>query len=446
MPPRGRRKQTPESTSSVQSPRRRSSRRADFSGLDLDPENDDEEYSDQLPANDEGDDSIVKDEEEEEDEEDEEVVVSTRKRGRSVDKDDGDKEPGSEEDSAASASEGEAEEPEQGTEAKPIDRRFGPKKRGRKKTKLTVTEDGYYDENGNVLNIVNDEVSMENEDPKGKEKIDENGNLLGGRKFRVKSFTVIGQGDRKYMVSTEPARLVGFRDSYLLFKTHPKLFKRVCTHEEKMDLIERNIIPNSYKGRSVNLVTSRSIYREFGAKILEDGKKVTDDFWEQKARDNGDKEGEYADPSELYNYNMIKTNGLESNNPAATITNNQPTPISGAAVVSYQTDPTWMYQIAMQTRDYNTKLLEARSQAFKGLKDIYTGLNFYPSSTQSTKHKLEKIKDTNDGSIVVDTKFSNADLRKKVTGLLTLSPSILKEVESEVGDDVRQQIEYETSL
>lgn len=132
----------------------------------------------------------------------------------------------------------------------------------------------YLMDEGNPLIIENDEVVIPQEDPKGKEKIDELGYLQGDRKFRMKTFKLLGKGDRLYMISTEPARLVGFRDSYLLFKTHRTLFKKVADNDEKMDLIQRGIIPNSYKGRAVNLVTARSIFREFGSRMIENGKKV----------------------------------------------------------------------------------------------------------------------------------------------------------------------------
>lgn len=142
------------------------------------------------------------------------------------------------------------------TTVKKPEEKKGPKKRGRKKIKFTVLEDGIFDEEGNPFNIKDDEVVIDHEDSKGCEKITENGVLLGGRQFRMKTFNLLGDNPKLFMISTEPARLVGFRDSYLLFKTHRSLFKKVCTNEEKMDLIDRGIIPNSYKGRSVNLVAA----------------------------------------------------------------------------------------------------------------------------------------------------------------------------------------------
>ncbi|KAK6461095.1 Polyadenylate-binding protein [Scheffersomyces coipomensis] len=424
-------------------------RRQNLAGLDIDPD-DDEDF----------DVSNVKDENNEEDDdeipEDDDAEEVVRKRGRKRkaqvdddadaeeengedaddkeeggegenDEDNGEEEDEEEEDEEDENGEGEGE----GNTPKTEEEKRVPKKRGRKKLKITILEEGVFDEEGNPLNIANDEVVIGHEDEKGKEKIDELGNLQGGREFRMKTFKVYGQGDRLYMISTEPARLVGFRDSYLLFKTHRSLFKKVCDNDEKMDLIDRGIIPNSYKGRSVNLVTARSIFREFGAKMINGGKKVIDDFWEQRAIDNGDIPGEYADPNEFIRTNRL-TNILGDSN-----TNGGSTPLTATPLVNYETDPAWMYKVASQTSEFNTKILEQRNQAFtRGVKDIFTNLTFYPSSTQPSKSKSEFIADSKD-SLVYTTKIVINDLRKKVTGLKNVPKEIFADIEDE---EIKQAI------
>lgn len=453
------RTQSPEET---RSPRSSRARRADLSGLDLNPEevDDDEEYSEQMQEDEDEEDGTKNDSE---DNEEEEVISKRNSRKRKIDSDEDEDDDKVEEDGIEDEEDGEEEEEEEEEDQeeeeeeeeekkKPIerkvqihmeDKRRGPKKRGRKRTRLTITDDGFFDEEGNTLNIIDDEVVLDDEDPKGKEKIDENGNLQGNRQFRMKVFTVLGNGDKKFMISTEPARLVGFRDSYLLFKTHRNLFKKVCTHEEKIDLIDRHIIPNSYKGRSVNLVAARSIFREFGARIIKEGKKVIDDFWEQRAIDNGDVPGEYADPAELYG-NLYKQPTVLGD----TGSNAGTTPIAGAPVVSYQSDPTWMYQIALKTREYNSKLLEQRSQTFiRGIKDVYTGLNFYPTSTQPTRVKMMKVGENEDETITYDTTFVNPNIRSKVTGLRDVPLSIFEDIEDEeLKNAILEQQAYEKSF
>ena len=280
MPPRSRSRQarstrTPDPSRSPRATRTRSSN--ELTGLDSNPDNNDEEYNSTGGAeNNDPDDAELGTTKLEYDESSRKSLIRlVREPDDDEELEDGEEEEEDEED----------EEEEDADSSVKKEVKQAPKRRGRKRTKFVTSGEGFLDDEGNPISIVDDEVVIENEDPKGREKIDENGNLKGDREFRMKTFKLLGQGDRLYMVSTEPARLVGFRDSYLLFKTHRSLFKKVCTFEEKMDLIERHIIPNSYKGRSVNLVVARSIFREFGARVINQGKKVIDDFWEQRAID-----------------------------------------------------------------------------------------------------------------------------------------------------------------
>ena len=160
-----------------------------------------------------------------------------------------------------------------------------------------------------MMDVVNDEVELP-EDAEGEKKVDKLGYLQDGREYRCRTFTVHGRGKRLYMLSTEPARCVGFRDSYLFFAKHKRLFKIIIDEEEKRDMIERELIPHSYKGRAIGIVTARSVFREFGAQIIVGGKRITDDYEVTKAREEGVEEGSLADPNdaikdgEAYNKNQ----------------------------------------------------------------------------------------------------------------------------------------------
>ena len=145
--------------------------------------------------------------------------------------------------------------------------------------------------------VHNDEVDVP-EDPEGETKVDKSGNLLGNREYRVRVFTIVGKENRLYMLSTEPARCIGFRDSYLFFQKHPNLYKIIVDDEAKRDMIARDILPHSYKGRSIGVVTARSVFREFGAKIVIGGKKIVDDYQVAAAKARGEVEGELAVPED----------------------------------------------------------------------------------------------------------------------------------------------------
>lgn len=437
------------------SPRHTRTQRANLAGLDLDPE-DDDEYNEGEDAE-EFDESAVKDDDDM-DADDDDVEVRTRvRRGRkrtapTDDPDDEEEEEEGEEKGEDDAADKDTEGPEDETDAKEgsskpdKDGKSGLPKKGKKrgrKPKIPRPEDLVFDDKGNEVDILNDEVVIEDEDPKGNEKIDEMGFLQGDRKFRIKTFTLLGKGDRQYMVSTEPARLVGFRDSYLLFKTHLSLFKKVCTHDEKMDLIQRHLIPTSYKGRSVNLVTARSIFREFGARMILGGKKVIDDFWEQKAIDRGDVSGEYADPEEAASSMRAASYGAGDGNAYTA-------QVTGSALINYQADPTWLYQISKQTLEFNTTLTEQRNQVWlRGIKDAYSGFNFYPSGSQPKKAVLVKVGNVEEDDMSVDCsiKFFNPDVRRKVTGLATIPKEFFDDIEDEdIKKAIVDQQKYERSV
>jgi chromatin structure-remodeling complex protein RSC7 len=215
------------------------------------------------------------------------------------------------------------------------------------------------DKEGNMMDVINDEVSIP-PDPIGATKVDENGHLQGGREYRVRTFKILGRGDRLYMLSTEPARCIGFRDSYLFFQKHKMLYKIIIDDDAKRDLIERDLIPHSYKGRAIGVVTARSVFREFGAKIIVGGKKITDDYDEAVARERGDVEGELAvpedripGPGETYNRNQyVAWHGASSvyhnNAPSVPLVGGKPIdPKRRRAPV---TDDNWMLEHARAAR------------------------------------------------------------------------------------------------
>lgn len=209
-----------------------------------------------------------------------------------------------------------------------------------------------------MMDVINDEVSLP-EDPEGEKKVDKMGYLQDDREYRCRTFTVEGRGTRLYMLSTEPARCVGFRDSYLFFTKHKRLFKIIIDESEKLSLIEHQVIPHSYKGRAIGIVTARSVFREFGAQIIVGGKRIIDDYEVTKVKAEGAAEGELADPNDRfeegkpYNKNQyVAWHGASSvyHSGAPTV------PAPGGKVAPGQkkkvaiTDVNWMYEHAKAAR------------------------------------------------------------------------------------------------
>ncbi|PYI04863.1 hypothetical protein BO78DRAFT_157465 [Aspergillus sclerotiicarbonarius CBS 121057] len=256
------------------------------------------------------------------------------------------------------------------------------------------------DKEGNMMDVIDDEVALP-DDLEGETKVDKNGNLQGDREYRVRVFTILNRGDRKYMLSTEPARCIGFRDSYLFFQKHKLLYKIIIDDEAKRDLIEREIIPHSYKGRAIGVVTARSVFREFGAKIIVGGKKVLDDYNVQAARERGDVEGETAvpedklpPPGEPYNKNQyVAWHGASS--VYHTSAPSVPLP-TGKAVDSKKrkvtvTGDNWMLEHAREASNFNSLMSLARRENLEGQYDIHTNVVQYPKIMQPTHARWERL-------------------------------------------------------
>lgn len=137
------------------------------------------------------------------------------------------------------------------------------------------------------LNTEGDEYIPREIDDAGERKVTQTGHPLEGREYRCRTFFVPNRGDKLFMLATECARVLGYRDSYLLFNKNRSLFKIIATQAEKDDLIHQEILPYSYRSRQIAIVTARSMFRQFGSRLVMNGRRVRDDYWESKARKQG---------------------------------------------------------------------------------------------------------------------------------------------------------------
>ncbi|KAI0006355.1 chromatin remodelling complex Rsc7/Swp82 subunit-domain-containing protein [Xylariaceae sp. FL0662B] len=257
------------------------------------------------------------------------------------------------------------------------------------------------DKEGNMVDIIDDEVALP-EDPEGETKVDKMGRLQGGREYRCRTFTVAGRGDRLYMLSTEPARCVGFRDSYLFFTKHKRLYKIIVDDDEKRDMIDRNIIPHSYKGRAIGIVTARSVFREFGALIIVGGKRIFDDYEVAKARAEGVVEGEIADPNdkfvegEAYNKNQyVAWHGASavyhSGAPSVPAQNGKMDIKKRRVNI---TDVNWQLEHAREASRFNAEIGGIRRLNLSGVYDVHTNMMQFPAIMQPTHAKIEQVTDS----------------------------------------------------
>lgn len=139
-----------------------------------------------------------------------------------------------------------------------------------------------------------DEYIPREYDEAGEKKVTNTGHLLDGRDYRCRTFFVPNRGDKLFMLATECARVLGYRDSYLLFNKNRSLYKIIATQAEKEDLIHQEILPFSYRSRQIAIVTAKSMFRQFGSRVIVNGRRVRDDYWEGKARKQGFTEEDLA--------------------------------------------------------------------------------------------------------------------------------------------------------
>ncbi|CAG8958911.1 hypothetical protein HYFRA_00012908 [Hymenoscyphus fraxineus] len=139
-----------------------------------------------------------------------------------------------------------------------------------------------------------DEYVPREYDEAGEKKVTATGHLQEGREYRCRTFFVPNRGDKLFMLATECARVLGYRDSYLLFNKNRSLYKIIATQTEKEDLIHQEILPFSYRSRQIAIVTAKSMFRQFGSRVIINGRRVRDDYWETKARKQGFTEEDLA--------------------------------------------------------------------------------------------------------------------------------------------------------
>lgn len=326
------------------------------------------------------------------------------------------------------------------------------------------------DENGLEIPVIDDEYDFV-KDPEGEKKITPSGDLIGDREFNVRTFPIFDRGDIKYMLATEPARAVGYRDSTLFFHSHPNLYKVMLNQAQKNDLIERSMIPYSYRSRNISVVTARSVFREFGHKIITDGKVNTDDYYESisppvvkiipitvireaakraSAKHHQRHAIEKVDPADaIFNPAKNTVEFFERKNTNANIT-------PGSSVIKQMNSTNWLYQHGAACSRFNSDMYYDRVRVLlieqQGLRDPYTNTLHLPQLTQPSKvidwYKLDTDKNSNNSEeMIFETLIKDEDLTKTNVGLANIPKEIYEDVvDEQTKKAIEEQISFEKKL
>ncbi|KZT60042.1 hypothetical protein CALCODRAFT_493040 [Calocera cornea HHB12733] len=245
--------------------------------------------------------------------------------------------------------------------------------------------------NGREYELAGDELKTD-DDPKGELKINARGQLQGGREFKAHTFTSPYRSDveRLYMLSIDAARTSGFRDSLYFFRRNPLLVKLTLSQGEKDALIADGKLSTNLKSRSVTMVTARSAYKCQGAKLIKDGKWVTDDYYEDKAREDclaqginpGDPVGELPDPMAAVDPAQALRKTTTAYDRASKPTNDMTTRYGGIGLSPFVgemgqakrqmllregvDERTWMWRTAMDVWESNDEIRRLREERLQG--------------------------------------------------------------------------------
>lgn len=263
------------------------------------------------------------------------------------------------------------------------------------------------------------------------------------------AFQLPSRGERWYMLSMDPAKVLGFRDSYLFFLRNPNLKRIWATDVEKNVLIERGLLMPNFRTRGIAIVTARSIFKHFGFRIIKNGRQRRDDYYEAAAgpediggEDDSDGEGngmgygngDYLDSIGFDRANSSANRRRQESGPGVLgISFSSSASRHAAAVASRNAhlasvngfgssglggpllpkkdinQVNWMHQTALYVRDFNTRLREGREARSRRFFDVHTGVEQVPRATQPTWCDIEVVNgnrlgfDHAGGATVVDT-------------------------------------------
>ncbi|KAF9051161.1 hypothetical protein BDZ89DRAFT_1057024 [Hymenopellis radicata] len=321
---------------------------------------------------------------------------------------------------------------------------------------------------GEVYIIDGDEF-VTPDDPKGDEKIDQWGNLLGGRRLKANTFVLPNRHpSRLYMLAIDAARTSGFRDSLYYFRRNPLAFKLNATAAEKDYLINEGKLGSHLRTRSVTLITARSAFKLHGSKMVIDGRWVTDDYYEDKVTAEiaergiqpGELVGELPDPNADRAAAADTSKGdraalqagasglgvYRAGGPTTIFGGTGYGPFSDGPLNAVRksllardgvTEENWMLMMAQRVSDSGAEWTKLRRAALKasgpsvteeqqtqveeneesgakrrridalGAYEPHTGLVLYRSDTQPTRSRMEKVPDES-RSIIGGSKAGNA--------------------------------------
>lgn len=249
--------------------------------------------------------------------------------------------------------------------------------------------------------------------------------LIIGREYRVPTFTLPTRDNTLFMFSKDPAALLGFRDSFVFLKKNVKLIKVHIDNVEKGYLVDANLLRSTFRTREISVVTARSVFKEFGHRIIKKGRKGRDDYYFTEEVDEGEDDPSDEEP--------VSKESNEKAQPAASflpqIANNV-----GRNNLSHKptiqdtnaTDLNWMHNAAVSARQFNISLFSYR-RANPSNYDLLTNVYQIPENKQTLRDTgliMAEKKEDDETAIETDTLNAANDMLNTVTTTTTTGMEI----------------------
>ncbi|KAJ3224703.1 PHD finger protein 10 [Clydaea vesicula] len=253
----------------------------------------------------------------------------------------------------------------------PVKRRGRPKSLTNLHRKKKIRSDEEEDDD------VDDTVS-------GEEKVTIDGVLLGGREYNIKTFVLPRHPTRLYMLAMDVSRLLGYRDSYMFFSKVHSVNRVNASNADKDYFIDNKFIPSKRKFGPLPLCSARSVFKEFGYRVIQNGKKIEDDYWPEGSMHN-----RRDDDIEMENEEDF---GDEDDSQSQQLFN-------GNVLLTEKSKLQLFQRASISCASFNSKL---RSERKLNHFDIHTNVEQIPRKTQIEHFKIEMKKDDHSPNKVED--------------------------------------------
>jgi hypothetical protein len=226
-------------------------------------------------------------------------------------------------------------------------------------------------------------------DDKGETKVDEDGELLDGREYKIPTFVLPRHPSRLYMLTVDVAKTLGFKDTHVFLNKNPSFPKLVATEEDREAMEDQDLVPSQLKNKTISILPARSVFKGFGFKIVKKGKAVRDDYFvgdreeapdliETRMAVDTSNYGDFVrDYVEIYKDFPYRPNDTKRHNAAYLV------PFDGPDGLK-QDD--WMYRCVLSAAEFNRTMAVGRPKRFW---DPHTNIEHVPKSSQPTRAFIE---------------------------------------------------------